>query len=167
MLSLVLEHEAEDVAAGQQRVGGVEFAPLQMSQHPLPDAREIALHLAACREILRLFARRLDGIKDSLVPLVRRWLAVQFLQEPVGLEDADVRQMPDHGAKAEPRAVTQILFARQVEERERTLARPCHLFRHLFRQPVSQSLRPLNSDRARSSAAAPAPVLIMDRDTLS
>jgi hypothetical protein len=54
------------------------------------------------------------------------------LQQPVGFEDADVRQMPDDRPKAEARTFVQILFARQIEERERAGARLPHLPGNLF-----------------------------------
>src|ERR687883_641641 len=128
----MLKDQAEDIAVAEHRVLFIKLNLLQMPQNPVAHLRQIIFHLAARRKILRLFARRADRIKDSLVALVGRRLVLQLLQEPEGLEDADVRQMPDDWAKPEARTLAQILLARQVKERERLLPGPRHLFGDLF-----------------------------------
>ncbi len=146
MLSLVFEDEAEDVALAEQRVWRVEVRLFEAAERALAHAREVGFHLAPRGQVSRLFARRLDGVEDALVVFVGRRLAAQFLQQPVSLEDADVREVPDDGAEAEAGAFAQVLFARRVEKLDGRGAHLRHLARDLFGLFFHQS------DSARAAA---------------
>ena len=70
MLALVFEDELEDVAAGLQRVRLTEVEAVERFEHALADAAEVGFHLGAARQVLRLLARRADGVEDALVTFV-------------------------------------------------------------------------------------------------
>ena len=138
MLLFMFKNQAKEVAVALERISFIKLCIPQRPQDRLSDAREVLLHLAARRQILRIFTRGTDGVKDSLIALVGRVFAFQLLQQPVGFKDADVRQMPDNRTKAKTRTLMQILFARQIKKDESAGARPLHLkdelFHHLLRQ---------------------------------
>src|SRR5687768_6432427 len=127
MLQLVFEDEPEEIAVRLERVVVSEVRAFEVFEDAAPDTSEIVLHLAARREVLRLLARRADGVEDALVTRVGRGEPLRLLQQPVGLEDADVREVPDDGPVAEAGALSQLVFAGEVEDAERLRAR---LFKH-------------------------------------
>src|SRR3954464_5044095 len=107
MLALVFEYELEDVAAALDGVARVEVEAFQIAEHVVAYASKVRLHLGARRKVLRLFARRRDWVEDSLVARAGRVQALSFLGEPVSLEDADVREVPDYGSVAKAGALVE------------------------------------------------------------
>src|SRR5687768_11687883 len=132
MLQLVFEDEPEEIAVRLERVVVVEVRALKVFEDAAPNTLEIVLHLAARREVLRLLARRADGVEDALVTRVGRGQTLRLLQQPVGLEDADVREVPDDGPVAEAGALSQLAFVCEVEDAERLRARLFKRARELF-----------------------------------
>src|SRR3954467_10278434 len=105
MLLLVFEYESEDVAAALERVARVEVEGFEVFEHAVSNASKVRLHLRARGQVLRLLARRRDRVEDSFVALVGRGQGLSLLQQPVCLEDARVREVPDDRPVAEAGAL--------------------------------------------------------------
>jgi hypothetical protein len=139
MLLLVFEDEPEEVAVRLERVGVAEVGAAEVFEGGLAHSPEEVFHLAARGQVLRLLARRLDGVEDALVALVERGESLRLLQQPVRLEDADVREVPDERAVAEAGALVQLRLVGEVEDAERPGARLLHHQRELSGLFVHQS----------------------------
>src|SRR5437870_1032340 len=116
MLALVFEYELEHVAVALEGVTRVEVEAFEIFEHGSANATEVRLHLRALGEILRILARRRDGVEYSLVARVGRGQALGLLQQPVSLEDSYVREVPDDGAVAEAGALVQVALVADTEE---------------------------------------------------
>ena len=145
VLALVFEDELEDVAAARERVGGVEVEAVEAFERAQAHAPQVVFHLAPRGQVLRVLARRPYGVEDALVALVGRGQAPNFLQQPVGLEDPDVREVPDDGAVTEAGAAAQVALFRHVEEAQRLGARPRQGQRDLFGSFVHRPFFELNA----------------------
>ena len=124
MLALVLDDEAEDERAPEQRIVAVERRLLERAQRPLADALDVVARRlgAKQRQLAAAAALVHEGVVELLALGEERRHPADPLADPEILEVADVGEIPDERRLERRPLRRELLVVERGEEHERRVA---------------------------------------------